>query len=337
MTTTGSQPPERETLDPEVDAVDLVPELSRRAWVAAFKRTIAEFKDDDLLDWAAALTFFALLSLFPAVVVMVALLGIFGQYPQTIDSMAEILTGAGVAQDTVDSIRAPVDDVVRETGGAGALLGLGLVGAIWSASGYVGAFRRASNAVYEVDEGRPFWKLRPQQIALTIGAVLTISVIAFSIALTGAVARSAGDVLGVGDATLTAWNVLKWPVLLVLASLVIAVLYWATPNVKQQFHVISPGSLVALATWIVATLGFSLYLSTIGAYSRTYGTLGGLIALLIWIWLSNMALLFGAELNSEVERSRQLRAGLPAQDRLQLEPRAVPTPGAVERLRDTSA
>ena len=337
MTTTGSQPPDRETLDPEVDAVDLVPELSRRAWVAAFKRTIAEFKDDDLLDWAAALTFFALLSLFPAVVVMVALLGIFGQYPQTIDSMAEILTGAGVAQDTVDSISAPVDDVVRDTGGAGALLGLGLVGAIWSASGYVGAFRRASNAVYEVDEGRPYWKLRPQQIALTIGAVLTISVIAFSIALTGAVARSAGDVLGVGDATLTAWNVLKWPVLLVLASLVIAVLYWATPNVKQQFHVISPGSLLALGTWIVATLGFSLYLSTIGSYSRTYGTLGGLIALLIWIWLSNMALLFGAELNSEVERSRQLRAGLPAQDRLQLEPRAVPTPGAVERLRDASA
>jgi membrane protein len=337
MTPTGSQPPERETLDPEVDAVDLIPKLNRRAWVAAFKRTIAEFKDDDLLDWAAALTFFALLSLFPALVVMVALLGIFGQYPQTIDSMAEILTGAGVAQDTVDSIRAPVDDVVRDTGGAGALLGLGLVGAIWSASGYIGAFRRASNAVYEVDEGRPYWKLRPLQIALTIGAVLTISVIAFSIALTGAVARSAGDVLGIGDATLTAWSVLKWPVLLILASVVIAVLYWATPNVKQQFHLISPGSLLALVVWIVATLGFSLYLSTIGSYSRTYGTLGGLIALLTWMWLSNMALLFGAELNSEVERSRQLRAGLPAQDRLQLEPRAAPTPGAVERLRDTSA
>src|SRR4029453_19176644 len=176
--------------------------------VGAFRRRVAGFQDDDLLDGAAALTFFALLSLFPALVVMVALLGVFGQYPQTIDSMAEILTGAGAAEDTVDSIRGPGDDVVRNTGGAGALLGLGLVGAIWSASGYIGAFRRASNAVYEVEEGRPYWKLRPLQIALTIGAVLTISVIAFSIALTGAVARSAGDVLGIGDATVTAWNVL---------------------------------------------------------------------------------------------------------------------------------
>src|SRR6188472_3238442 len=337
MSATDSHPPERRSLDPEVDAVDLMPELTRRAWVAALKRTIAEFKDDELLDRAAALTFFALLSLFPALVVMVALLGIFGQYPQTVDSMAEILRGAGVARETVDSIRSPVDDVVRTTGGAGALLGIGLVGAIWSASGYVGAFRRASNAIYEVDKGRPFWKLRPLQIAITIGAVLSISLIAFSVALTGSVARSAGNVLGLGDATVTAWNIVKWPVLLILASLIIAALYWATPNVKQQFHLISPGSLFALLIWIVATAGFSLYLSTIGSYNETYGTLGGLIALLIWLWLSNIALLFGAELNSEVERSRQLRAGLPAQDRLQLEPRATPRPGAVERLRDTSA
>jgi membrane protein len=337
MATTGRQPPERESIDPEVDAVDLMPELSGRAWLASLKRTIAEFKDDNLLDWAAALTFFALLSLFPALLVMVALLGLFGQYPETIDSMAEILTGAGVAKETVDSIRSPVDDVVRQTGGAGALLGIGLLGAIWSASGYVGAFRRASNAVYEIDEGRPYWKLRPLQIALTIAAVLSISLIAFSVALTGAVAESAGDVLGIGDAAVTAWNIAKWPVLLVIASLIVAVLYWATPNVKQQFHLISPGSVLALLIWIVATLGFSLYLSSIGAYDRTYGTLGGLIALLVWMWLSNIALLFGAELNSEVERSRQLRAGLPAHERLQLEPRAEPRPGAVERLRDTSA
>ena len=167
--------------------------------------------------------------------------------------------------------------------------------------------------------------------------MLSISLIAFSIALTGAVARSAGDVLGIGDATVTAWNIVKWPVLLSVASLIVAVLFWATPNVKQQFHLISPGSVLALVVWIVATLAFSLYLSTIGSYSKTYGTLGGLIALLVWLWLSNIALLFGAELNSEVERSRQLRAGLPAQERLQLEPRAAPRPGAVERLRDTSA
>jgi membrane protein len=337
MTTADSHPPERETIDPEVDALDLMPELSGRAWIAALKRTVAEFKDDELMDRAAALTFFGLLSLFPALVVMVALLGIFGQYPRTVDSMAEILTGAGVARETIDSIRTPLDDVVRSTGGAGALLGIGLVGAIWSASGYVGAFRRASNAVYEVSEGRAFWKLRPLQIALTIGAVLSISLVAFSVALTGTLAESAGNVLGVGDATLTAWNIAKWPVLLIIASLIIAVLDWATPNVKQQFHLISPGSVVALAIWIIATLGFSLYLSTLGSYNRTYGTLGGLIAMLVWLWLSNIALLFGAELNSEVERSRQLRAGLPAQDSLQLEPRAAPKPGAVERLRDTSA
>jgi membrane protein len=337
MATTDQHPPERENIDPEVDAVDLMPELSGRAWVAALKRTIAEFKDDHLLDWAASLTFFGLLSLFPALLVMVALLGLLGQYPQTVDSMAEILRGAGVASETVHSIRHPVDEVVQRSGGAGALLGVGLVTAIWSASGYVGAFRRASNAIYEVDEGRPFWKLRPLQIAITIGAVLSISLIAFSVALTGSVARSAGNVLGLGDATVTAWNIVKWPVLLILASLIIAALYWATPNVKQQFHLISPGSVLALLIWIVATAGFSLYLSTIGSYNETYGTLGGLIALLIWLWLSNIALLFGAELNSEVERSRQLRAGLPAQDRLQLEPRATPRPGAVERLRDTSA
>jgi membrane protein len=301
------------------------------------KRTYVEFKDDNLTDWAAALTYYAVLALFPALLALVALVGLFGQYPQTTNALVDIARQVSGGNSALNGLKDTINGIVQNKGGAGALLGLGLAGAVWSASGYIGAFMRASNAIYEVDEGRPFWKLRPLQIALTIGAVLTISLIAFSIALTGAVARSAGDVLGIGDATVTAWNIVKWPVLLIVASLIVAVLFWATPNVKQQFHLISAGSVLALVIWIVTTVAFSLYLSTIGSYSKTYGTLGGLIALLVWLWLSNIALLFGAELNSEVERSRQLRAGLPAQERLQLEPRAAPRPGAVERLRDTSA
>ena len=294
--------------------------------VATLKRTIAEFKDDELLDRAAALTFFALLSLFPALLVMVALLGIFGQYPQTIDSMAEILTGAGVARDTVDSIRTPVDDRraqrrwCRRAAGDRPR-GCDLVG---------GGLRRRLQARLERRlrgrGGPPLLEAAPaaDRADDRRRAVDLADRLLHRADRRGA--RSAGDVLGIGDATVTAWNIVKWPVLLIVASLIVAVLFWATPNVKQQFHLISPGSVLALVIWIVATLAFSLYLSTIGSYSKTYGTLGGLIALLVWLWLSNIALLFGTELNSEVERSRQLRAGLPAQERLQLEPRAAPRP-----------
>jgi len=280
-------------------------DLPKRTWWAVVKRTIAEFKADNLTDWAAALTYYGLLALFPGLLVLIALVGVLGEYPQTIDSAVEILTGAGVASDTVDQVRKPIEEVVQSKGGAGALLGFGTLMALWSASGYVGAFMRASNAIYEVDEGRPFWKLRPLQIALTLAAVLSISVVTIAIVLTGSLAESVGDVIGLGDTAVTVWGIAKWPVLLLITSLVIAVVYWAAPDVRQpSFRWISPGSVLALALWIVATVGFFFYVSNFGSYNKTYGTLGGLIVLLVWMWISNIALLFGAELNAELERSR---------------------------------
>jgi membrane protein len=300
-------------------------DLPAHGWWATLKRTLSEFRDDNLTDWAAALTYYAVLSLFPALLVLVALLGLFGQYPQTSNSLLDIVGKLGPAS-AVDTVRGPIEGVVRAKGGAGALLGVGLVGAIWSASGYLGAFFRASNIVYEIDEGRPFWKLRPLQIAMTVVMTLLLALVAIAIVVTGPLASAIGDVIGVGSTAVTLWDWLKWPVLVAVVLCMIAVLYYASPNIRQPaFRWISPGSLVALVAWAVASLLFGLYVSRFGSYNKTYGTLGGMIIFLIWLWISNLALLFGIEFNAELERSRELAAGQrDAVDAIQLPPRDEP-------------
>src|SRR3954453_1921765 len=309
----------------EQAAPDQPTDLPAHGWWSTLKRTLGEFRDDNLTDWAAALTYYAVLSLFPARLVLVALLGLFGQYPQTSNSLLDIVGKLGPSS-AVDTVRGPIEGVVRAKGGAGALLGVGLIGAVWSASGYLGAFFRASNIVYEIDEGRPFWKLRPLQLVMTVVMTLLLALVAIAIVVTGPLASAIGDVIGVGSTAVTLWNWLKWPVLVVVVVSMIAVLYYAAPNVQQPaFRWISPGSVVALLAWAVASLVFGLYVSQFGSYNKTYGTLGGVIVFLVWLWISNLALLFGIEFNAELERSRELAAGQrDAVDAIQLPPRDEP-------------
>jgi membrane protein len=288
------------------------------------RRSVREFQADNLTDWAAALTYYGILALFPALVCLVALVGLFGQYPRTVDALLGIASQVG-AGSAVHTLRGPISGVVRAKGGAGALLGIGLLGALWSASGYIGALTRASNVIYETREGRPFWKLRPLQILLTLAMVFLLALLAVSLVMTGSLARAVGSTIGLGTTAITVWDWLKWPVMVVVVMGMFSVLYWAAPNVRQPgFRWISPGAVVAVVLWIVASLLFGVYVANFGSYNKTYGSLGGVVAFLVWLWISNVALLFGAELNSELERQRELDAGEPAEHTLQLPPRDAP-------------
>jgi membrane protein len=295
-------------------------DLPARSWTAILKRTVKEFQEDNMTDWAAALTYYGVMSLFPMLLVLVALLGLVGQ-ESTITTMTDSLRSAGLG-DVAKNVQGPLDEIVRNKGGAGALVGFGLLGALWSASGYIGAITRALNTVYEVEEGRPFWKLRPLQVAITLAGVLVISLVLVAVVVSGPIAKAVGTALGVGDTAVTVWGVAKWPVILLVLMGLVACLYWIAPNVRQpRFRWVSPGGVVAVLAWILASAGFGLYVSNFGSYGKTYGALGSVITFLVWMWISNLALLFGAELDSELERERELKLGLPAQDELRLRPR----------------
>ncbi|HEX7298685.1 MAG TPA: YihY/virulence factor BrkB family protein [Solirubrobacteraceae bacterium] len=305
----------------ETDPTD-IPATGR--W-AVLKRTYMEFKEDNLTDWAAALTYYAVLALFPALLALVALVGIFGQYPQTTNALVDIARQVTGGNSALDGLKGTIDGIVRNKGGAGALLGLGLAGAVWSASGYIGAFMRASNAIYEVPEGRPFWKLRPLQVLVTLVMVLLVALLLVALVVSGPLAEAIGDQLGLGSAAVTAYQIAKWPIMAGVVLVILALLYYVAPSARlPRIQWLSPGALVALVVWVVASALFGLYVANFGSYNKTYGTLGGAISLLVWMWISNLAILFGQELNAEIERGRELTAGLPAERDLQLEPRGRP-------------
>src|SRR4051794_3747236 len=305
---------------------DVAPDdIPKPGWKAVLKRTAKEFSNDNLTDWAAALTYYAVLALFPAMIVLVALVGLFGQYPQTTNALLDILRQVGVDKNALTAIGKSINDVVKSKGGAGALLGVGLLTALWSASGYIGAFMRASNAIFEKPEGRPFWKLRPLQVLVTLVMTILFAIVLLAIVVSGSLAKAVGNQIGVGDTAVTVWNIAKWPVLALIVSSMIAVLYYTAPNARlPKFQWISPGAVVALLVWVIASVGFFFYASHFGSYNKTYGTLGGAFTLLVWVWISNIALLFGQELNAEVERGRELAAGQPAIDDIQLPLRDKP-------------
>lgn len=300
-------------------------DIGSRGWKETLKRTGKAFKADNLLDWAAALTYYSVLSLFPLLIVFVALIGVFGQYPRTVNAMLDIVReiAPGTAADTVER---SITGVVKDKGGAGALLGIGLLTALWTASGYIGAFMRATNAIYDVEEGRPFWKLRPLQLAVTAAMVVAIALLAIGFVASGSVARSIGDTIGVGDTAVDVWGIAKWPVMLLLAIVMIALLTYVGPNVQHpRFRWITPGAALGLVVLIVASVAFAFYVSNLGSYNATYGALGGVIVFLVWLWIANLALLFGVELDAELERERELQAGVPgAAEELRLEPRDPP-------------
>jgi membrane protein len=299
-------------------------DLDIRSWWGALRRMVHEFRDDGLTDWAAILTYYSVLSIFPGLIALVGILGLFGG-EGTINTLLDIVgrIGPDSAQDT---FRSPIEAVIRDNGGAGIALLIGMVVALWTASGYVGAFIRASNVIYEVDEGRPFWKLRPLQIAITLGMILLLALLLFAVVLTGPLAQAVADPIGIGNTAVMIWSIAKWPFLLVMAMAILAVLYYASPNAHPTgFRWVTPGSVVAVLIWVFASAGFALYVANFGSYAKVYGTLAGVIVFLIWLWISNVAVLLGAELNAELERSRQLATGEHrARDRIQLEPRDEP-------------
>ena len=295
-------------------------DLTKPSVFYVLRKTAREFQHDQCTDLAAALTYYAVLSLFPAVLVVVSLLGVFGQGRNTTDAVLDIVSDMAPPS-TVDTLRPTIQQLV-ESPSAGFALVLGILTALWSASGYVGAFGRAMNRIYEVPEGRPVWKLRPLQLALTLAGLIMVAAVAFMLAVSGPVARAIGNAIGLGDVALTLWNILRWPVILVLVAVAVAVLYYATPNVQQpKFRWTSVGAALAILVWILASVGFGVYVANFGSYNKTYGALAGVIIFLLWLWITNLALLFGAELDSELERGRQLQAGMPAEKELQLPPR----------------
>jgi membrane protein len=299
---------------------DAPTDLTKPSWTYTFKKAFTEFGRDQCTDLAAALTYYAVLALFPALLALVSLLGVFGQGESTTDAMLEMIRQMGQGN-AADQLRGPISQMTQANA-AGFAFVFGILGALWSASGYVGAFGRAMNRVYQIDEGRPFWKLRPLQLLITLAGVLLVALVLVGLVISGPVARSVGDLMGLGSAAVTAWNIAKWPVILLIVVVLVALLYHATPNIRQpKFRWISVGAAIAIITWVVASAAFGFYVSNFGNYNKTYGSLAGVIVFLLWLWLTNLALLFGAEVDSELERSRELQAGIEAEETLQLPPR----------------
>ncbi|HKZ14285.1 MAG TPA: YihY/virulence factor BrkB family protein [Solirubrobacterales bacterium] len=301
------------------DSTDTDPGIG---WWPTLKRTAKEFQEDNLTDWAAALTYYGLLSLFPALIAMVSLIGIFGDPKSTTESLTEIIGEIG-PESAAETFEGPIKSITQHSGTAGVAFVLGLLAALWSASAYTGAFMRASNIIYETPEGRPFWKLRPLQVLVTLAMIVMLTLLAVSLVLTGPIVEAVAGPLGIGQTAVDIWDIAKWPVMVLVFLAMIAVLYYASPNVKlRRFKWVTPGSVVAMVVWIVASALFAFYVANFGSYDKTYGTLGGLIALLVWFWISNLAILFGHQLNAEHERSLELAEGRPhAAREIQLEPR----------------
>lgn len=294
-------------------------QISKSSWGQVFKRTLKEFKRDELTDRAAGLTYYAILALFPALLVLVALLGIAGDSATrtVLDNIQKLAPGSAR-----DVITHAVTQLQSSGGTSSVLAVVGLLGALWSASGYIAAFIRASNAVYDVPEGRPAWKVLPVRVGLTLLLMILACASALIVVLSGGIARQVGTALGVGDTAMTVWSIAKWPVLVVLVAFMLALLYWAAPNAKNRgFKFISLGSLLALLIWLVASAGFAFYVANFGSYNKTYGTLAGVIVFLVWLWITNLAILLGLEFDAEMERERALVAGHPQDAEPYVEPR----------------
>jgi membrane protein len=290
------------------DSPDDPARLGADGWAAAAKRSMKEFKEDNLQDWAAALTYYGILSIFPGLLVLVSLLGLLGN-----SATQPVITGLTKA--APGSVRQVVLNAMvhlqHSHAAAGLLAAVGIVVGLWSASGYVAGFMRASNVIYDVPEGRPLWKTVPVRLGVTLVVLVLLVASALIVVVTGTLAAKVGHALGIGSAAVTAWNIAKWPVLLIIVSVMFAILYWASPNARHGFRLVSPGSVLAVVLWLIASGLFALYVANFGHYNKVYGSLAAVIIFLIWMWISNIAVLIGAEFNAELERGRAIASGLP--------------------------
>ena len=303
--------------------------LPRASWGDTLKRTLRKAKDDKINHWGAALTYYAVLSLFPALLVMVSLVGLFGSPDRVTKILTDTISDLGPST-AAQTFQGPIESITSNRGGAGVVLVVSIAGALWAASGYVSAFADASNSIYQVEEGRPFWKLKPLQLLVTFVLILIAAFVALGLVLSGPIVGALGGALGVSDTVLTAWRFAKWPAMLILVVIIFGVLYYTAPNARVSgVRWVSGGAIVALVAWIVASFAFALYVSNFGSYNKTYGALGGVVVFLLWLWLTNLAILLGAEFNAETERAKQLHSGVPgAEQDLQLPAREPATDGS---------
>jgi membrane protein len=296
--------------------------LPARSWRGVLNRTFREFQADNLTDLAAALTYYGILAIFPAVIALISIVGLVGHSATQplIDNLGKLAPGEGRK-----IFISAIAGLQKSRGAAGLLFFVGIAGALWSASGYVGAFMRASNRIYDVGEGRPFWITAPVRVAVTFVMLVLLAISALAVVITGGLAGQVGNLVGVGSTAVAVWDIAKWPVLLLVVSFMFSILYWASPNVRHAgFRWLSPGGLFAVAVWVIASGVFALFVANFGSYNKTYGTLAGIIIFLVWLWISNVAILLGAELNAELERARVIEAGHPADEEPFVEPRRAP-------------
>jgi membrane protein len=282
-------------------------------------RTVAEFRRDSLTDLAAALTYYGVLAIFPALIALVSILGLIGRSATQplIENLGKVAPGPAKSIFT-----SAIENIQHGKGTAGVIFIAGLAGALWSASGYVAAFMRASNRIYDVEEGRPIWKTLPVRIGVTLVTVILLAVTSVAVVLTGGLAKQVGNLVGVGSSAVSIWDIAKWPVLIVIVSFMLAIIYWASPNVKHPgFRWLSPGGILAVAAWLIASGAFALYVANFSSYNKTYGALAGIVVFLVWLWISNIAVLLGAEFNAELERGRLIQSGHPADREPFVEPR----------------
>ena len=312
--------------EPAHEAPQRVSDLPRSASGGVLKRTFREFSDDNLTDLAAALTYYGVLSIFPMIIVIVSILGLIGHSATDplINNLSKVAPGPA-RQIFTSAIR----NVQSHQGTAGVLFVAGLLGALWSASGYIAAFMRASNAVWDVEEGRPIYKTIPIRVLVTVVTVILITASAMAVVLTGSLADKVGNVIGLGSTAVTVFAIAKWPIMLLLVALILSILYYAGPNVRQPgFRWVTPGSAVAVLAWLLVSGAFAVYVASFSSYNKTYGALGGVVAFLVWLWLTNVVILFGAELNAELERERQIEGGHPPDEEPYLPPRDEPKSSA---------
>jgi membrane protein len=303
----------------EARAPDTPTRLRARSWAGVFKRTITEFRRDNLTDLAAALTYYGVLAIFPAIIALVSVLGLIGHSATQplIENLGKVAPGPAKSIFT-----SAIQNLTKSQGAAGIVFIAGLAGALWSASGYVAAFMRASNAIYEVEEGRPIWKTLPVRVGVTVVMVILLAISSVAVVLTGGLAKQVGNLIGAGSSAVQVWDIAKWPVLVLLVSFMSALLYWAAPNVKHAgFRWVSPGGILAVAAWLIASGAFALYVANFSSYNKTYGALAAIVVFLVWLWISNIAILLGAEFNSELERGRYIEAGNPPDREPFIEPR----------------
>jgi membrane protein len=286
-----------------------VTDVPKPAWGGVLKRTFREFSDDNLTDLAAALTYYGVLAIFPMLIVIVSVLGLIGN-SVTQPLIQNVGTFAPGAAQTI--IKSAVTNIQSHQGTAGFAFVFGLLIALWSASGYIAAFMRAANVIWDVPEGRPIYKTIPIRLGVTLITVILLTLSALAVVFTGSLAGKVGNLIGVGSTAVQVWDIAKWPVLMLIIAGILAILYYSAPNVKQPgFHWVSPGSILAVVLWIAASALFALYVANFGSYNKTYGTLASAVVFLVWLWITNIAILLGAEFNAELERGRQIIGGHP--------------------------